>query len=341
MSLYQILRNFLKKVYVSGYEKIKIADSARIGNYSRLIVTEERGEKKVATKITLHQGVGIGRFSELQVWDGNQIIIKDHTSLNDNCKILGDVLIEKYCTFSANIFASSGNHYATFKPPLLIKEQDKLVLSTAAGRQQHSKRIHIEEDCWIGFGVFIKQGIYIGRGAIIGAYTLVTKEVAPYTVQVGTPNKEIKKRFDFCPPAILDFNNEIHLPYFYRGFCHRADELEEGRKRNVIIAGSETVITLVHVDDPQELEIRAANIMHPAASTLIVSLNGRYQWTIRPSANLADFRLRTIDAQQIENDILYESLGSSVKKHSVICMKVQPELNTSTFSFGINRIKLK
>ena len=77
--------------------------------------------------------------------------------------------IEKYCVFAPNIFICSGNHYVTVKPEWLIKEQDDFVLSTESGKKEHSIPIHIEEDCWLGWGVFVKPGIYIGRGAVIGA----------------------------------------------------------------------------------------------------------------------------------------------------------------------------
>lgn len=54
----------------------------------------------------------------------------------------------------------------------------------------------IGNDVWIGFGANILSGITIGDGAVIGAFALVTKDVAPYTIVGGNPAKEIRKRFD-------------------------------------------------------------------------------------------------------------------------------------------------
>ncbi len=54
----------------------------------------------------------------------------------------------------------------------------------------------IGNDVWIGNGATIMQGIKIGDGAIIGANSLVTKDVEPYRVVGGNPAGEIRKRFD-------------------------------------------------------------------------------------------------------------------------------------------------
>lgn len=54
----------------------------------------------------------------------------------------------------------------------------------------------IGNDVWIGNSATIMQGIKIGDGAIIGTNSLVTKNVAPYTIVGGNPAKEIRQRFD-------------------------------------------------------------------------------------------------------------------------------------------------
>lgn len=52
----------------------------------------------------------------------------------------------------------------------------------------------IEDDVWIGDRAIILRGRTIGRGAIIGAAAVVTKDVPPYTVVAGNPAREIGKR---------------------------------------------------------------------------------------------------------------------------------------------------
>ena len=48
---------------------------------------------------------------------------------------------------------------------------------------------------WIGHGVIIVGNINIGNGAILAAGSVVTKDVAPYTIVAGVPAKPIGKRF--------------------------------------------------------------------------------------------------------------------------------------------------
>ncbi len=47
--------------------------------------------------------------------------------------------------------------------------------------------IVIENDAWIGFGACILKGVTIGEGAVVGAHSVVTKDVARYTIVVGNP----------------------------------------------------------------------------------------------------------------------------------------------------------
>lgn len=52
--------------------------------------------------------------------------------------------------------------------------------------------VTIEEDCWIGGGTMIMPGVTIGRGTTVGAGSVVTKNLPPYSVAVGSPAKVIK-----------------------------------------------------------------------------------------------------------------------------------------------------
>jgi acetyltransferase-like isoleucine patch superfamily enzyme len=53
--------------------------------------------------------------------------------------------------------------------------------------------IKVEKDAWIGAGVIILPNVTIGEGAVVGAGSVVTKDVPPFTVVGGVPAKEIKK----------------------------------------------------------------------------------------------------------------------------------------------------
>ena len=54
----------------------------------------------------------------------------------------------------------------------------------------------IGNDVWIGSGALILSGVTIGDGAVVAARTVVTEDVAPYTIVAGNPARLIKKRYD-------------------------------------------------------------------------------------------------------------------------------------------------
>lgn len=55
------------------------------------------------------------------------------------------------------------------------------------------KPVKIKDNVWIGFNSIILKGVTVGEGAIIGAGSVVTKDVEPYTVVAGNPAKFIKR----------------------------------------------------------------------------------------------------------------------------------------------------
>lgn len=56
------------------------------------------------------------------------------------------------------------------------------------------KSVFIDEDVWIGAHAIILPGVTIGKGSIIGAGSVVTKNVKPYSIVGGVPAKLIRKR---------------------------------------------------------------------------------------------------------------------------------------------------
>jgi acetyltransferase-like isoleucine patch superfamily enzyme len=75
----------------------------------------------------------------------------------------------------------------------------------------------IGNDLWIGASVYIREGVTIGDGAIIGAHSVVTRDVPPYAVMLGTPARVHRFRFEgtvierllavrWWDYAILDFD---------------------------------------------------------------------------------------------------------------------------------------
>ena len=59
-------------------------------------------------------------------------------------------------------------------------------------KKQHTL---IDTDAWIGAGSIILSGVTVGRGAIVAAGAVVTKDVPPYEIHAGVPAKKIAERF--------------------------------------------------------------------------------------------------------------------------------------------------
>ena len=63
-----------------------------------------------------------------------------------------------------------------------------------------------ESDAWIGQGAMIYHGLTIGRGAVIAAGSVVTKDVPRYAVMAGVPAKLIRMRFS---PSQIESHKKI------------------------------------------------------------------------------------------------------------------------------------
>ena len=61
-----------------------------------------------------------------------------------------------------------------------------------------ARPIRLEPNVWIGFDSCVLPGVTIGRGSIVGARSVVTEDVPPYTVVAGNPARRIR---DLEPPA--------------------------------------------------------------------------------------------------------------------------------------------
>lgn len=82
------------------------------------------------------------------------------------------------------------------------------------------KGITIEDDCWIGSNVTILDGVTIGKGSVIGAGTLVTKDIPAGSIVVDKRNKKFRSRNDMIETIEADkkrwggVRNLIFLPQF-------------------------------------------------------------------------------------------------------------------------------
>lgn len=59
----------------------------------------------------------------------------------------------------------------------------------------------IDHEAYVGAGSFVKRGVRIGIGAVVGARSVVTRDIPPYAIAVGSPAKVIRMRFS---DAVID-----------------------------------------------------------------------------------------------------------------------------------------
>jgi acetyltransferase-like isoleucine patch superfamily enzyme len=166
--------------------------------------------------LALGRECAIGRYAELAA-DG-LIEIGNETSIQDRSMLLGDVTVGSYCSLAPNVFISSGSHCFDLDPRELIKDQDRMAAQDQGYSAKRSRRVTVEDDCWLGINSVVTPGVTIGKGAVVGANSVVTKDVPPYCVVVGAPARVLRKRLEFVPPGRIDAARPEDRPYFYSGF---------------------------------------------------------------------------------------------------------------------------
>ncbi len=129
---------------------------------------------------------------------GPKVTIGDYTTLNpDSIAIHSDkaaVVIGKFCSIARKVDIQEWNHCSkrlttSFFPPKTFGYNFLDYMETKGD-------IVIGNDVWVGAQSLILSGVTIGDGAIIGANTVVSKDVPPYAIAVGSPSKVVSYRFD-------------------------------------------------------------------------------------------------------------------------------------------------
>nr|WP_315184826.1 CatB-related O-acetyltransferase [uncultured Flavobacterium sp.] len=123
--------------------------------------------------------------------------INDYTYINSNSKIR-NTTIGKFCSIGPNVQIILGKHPSTFisSHPMFYANNKPFKTFSDKTYIEEYDHVKIGHDVWIAEGVLIPGGISIGNGAIITARSVVTKDVAPYSIVGGIPAKLIKYRFD-------------------------------------------------------------------------------------------------------------------------------------------------
>ena len=117
----------------------------------------------------------------------------------DQWRMPGPMKVGRYCSIATSARSALVNH------PMGALTTHPLLYETRFGLADHDMRsdrpLVIEDDVWIAHNVMILPGCkFIGRGAIVGAGSIVTSDVDRYSVVVGNPARKIRDRF---PPEVI------------------------------------------------------------------------------------------------------------------------------------------
>ena len=113
------------------------------------------------------------------------------------------ITIGSYCSFADAIsIIGGGEHDKNWISTYPFIELWNLEDLEYIKKPRYKGSIEIGSDVWIAHGVTILSGVSIGHGAVIGAESVVTKNIPPYSIAVGNPARVIKYRF--APEIILE-----------------------------------------------------------------------------------------------------------------------------------------
>jgi virginiamycin A acetyltransferase len=126
------------------------------------------------------------------------IIYKGQHYLNPNNPQKPDNILRigNFCSIARNVtFCLAHNHRTDWISTYPFHKYFKNNIFIE-GYPQVRGDIIINNDVWIGVNAFFLAGVTVGNGAVIGACSVVTKDVPPYAIVAGIPAKIIKYRFD-------------------------------------------------------------------------------------------------------------------------------------------------
>lgn len=114
------------------------------------------------------------------------VTLHDRCCLGDrtNAYSLGPIEIEAHAVVAQEAYLCTGSHEF---------DQPGLPLITA--------KIHIGRAAFVGARAFVLPGVRIGEGAIIGACSVVASDVAPFTINAGTPCRMLRPRSSLSMPG--------------------------------------------------------------------------------------------------------------------------------------------
>jgi acetyltransferase-like isoleucine patch superfamily enzyme len=138
-----------------------------------------------SSEIVLGEGVFVGRAAVIHARAG-RIEIDKYTTINSSCRIAtenGTVRIGRYVQIAAFCYVGGGDHLAA-----------RIDIPMALQGAKTRGGVTIGDDVWLGTHTFVKDGVTIGSGSIIGACSFVNSDIPPYSIAFGCPATVRKQR---------------------------------------------------------------------------------------------------------------------------------------------------
>ncbi len=202
----KLIKSLVLKVFrvfrVGQIIEIVLADHRHHQNLKRvnagpgvLFGSESRvHNSQLPSRITLGENTLVD--GELLVHDyGGEIQVGDHSYIGLGTRVWSgeSVKIGRYVFLAHNVNITDTNSHQ-----LDAQERKDHFIRTNINKKPFEKGsiktapVVIGDHAWINFGVGILKGVNIGEGAIVGAMSLVTKDVPPYTLVAGNPARVIR-----------------------------------------------------------------------------------------------------------------------------------------------------
>jgi acetyltransferase-like isoleucine patch superfamily enzyme len=120
-----------------------------------------------------------------------------HSYCGYDCEII-NTKIGNFTSIANNVVIGGSNHpmHWVGMSPVFYEGRDSIKKKFSEFKLDGPKETHIGNDVWIGRSSIVLGGVKINDGAVVGAGSVVTKEVPHYAIVAGSPAKIIKYRFD-------------------------------------------------------------------------------------------------------------------------------------------------
>lgn len=175
------VRGYIAPTAVINHDGVQFGKNIFLGD--RVIIHKEKG----GGPVKFGNGIHIHNDTIIETGAGGSLIIDDDTHIQPRCQFSAYLSVVKIgcgVEIAPNCAFYPYNH--GFKPDESIARQP---LETKGG-------ITIDDNSWIGFGVIVLDGVHIGKGAVIGAGSVVTKSIPDGAIAAGVPARVIRMRTD-------------------------------------------------------------------------------------------------------------------------------------------------